>query len=151
MLDEIESLYDKDAMADIMQIMVYSKECPHCQRSLPVWKKLGWALSRRLRNYHHAFMEINDSIDVDGKKLSGANLYTAYKEHVNGVPFFIQNFEAKDLIKNKSIRIKELSPVFFHVVSVGELQPFQFLASTFGVKNLFIESKIANSLNAGTM
>ena len=139
MLDMIEKLYSKDSMPDIMQIMVHSADCPHCQKSLPVWEKLVYALEIRLRKYTHATIEMGDEINLGSTKVSGIDLYTKFQP--NGVPFFLQNFTIETVIKNNNMTIKNLKPSRFDLISVGELQPFNFLATAFDIPNSYIEWK----------
>jgi hypothetical protein len=159
MFDTIEKLYDNKSkngtMPDIWQIMVYSKDCPHCQNSLPIWEKLAEGLEKRLRKYHHAEIELGDDIEIDGQRITGADLYRTFNskrikdvertikdvQRTSGVPFFLQNFKI-DEIRTRTVIMKSIVETEFHVISVGELAPFSFLATAFEIPNKYIESKI---------
>lgn len=161
MLDMVEKLYNKGSMPEIMQIMVYSRECGHCRDSLPLWKNLVIAIAKRLKKYSVVTLnesgidllpeeidvpnaiEMGSEIDLGDGKMSGMDLLKTFK--VNSIPFFLQNFTVDTVIKRGNLTIKNLKPSNFYVVSVGELQPFGFLATAFDIPNLFIEWKYSGS------
>lgn len=146
MLEEIERLYDKDSMPWIKQIMVHSDTCGHCKKSIPFWEKITESLTARLRHYTHDLIEFNESIVVEGATLTGHDLAITFK--VKGLPFFLQNFKAKVILQKKPYRreVRRLKLVPFHVVSVGEIQPFHFLATTFNLNNLNMVRRV-NTFN----
>ena len=156
MLDVIEKLYSKDSMPEIMQIMVYSKECNHCRDSLPLWKNLVTALSKHLKKYSVTVLnnsddllpeemdvpnaiEMGNEIELGNGKISGLGLLKSFK--INSIPFFLQNFTVDTSLKRSNLMIKSIKSSEFYVVSVGELQPFGFLATAFDIPNSYIEWK----------
>jgi hypothetical protein len=159
MLDEIERLYSKEAMPHVWQIMVHSYGCEHCQASVPMWKELTRALSLRLKRYASAMIEIDGDVEITNssapideeaainllKEAGLSGIKILQKFDIRSIPFFLQNFTVEMPFKNKSITVKNLKSSNFYVVSVGELQPFGFLATAFDMPNSFIEWKYSSS------
>jgi hypothetical protein len=140
MLALIESLYDGDAMPDITQIMVWWQECSTCEKSMPYWAKMTKALTSRLRKYTFMTVEMNESIEIGGYSITGSSLFKKYGG--KGVPIFLQDFEARTVMKRRgeTKEKKELVRTDFHIVSEGLLQPFMFLAKSFDIDNIHVDT-----------
>ena len=143
MLDKIEKYYYKPTMPSIGHVMVHSATCEACKKSMVIWEKLTLALEKRFPGkYLHEEVELNEHYEIDGETITGAFLYQKYK--VTGVPFFLQNFKPTIVLRKKktSAEVRQLTSTEFFTVHVGFLQPFKFIAASFGVPNDFIEDSI---------
>jgi hypothetical protein len=147
MLDEIEDNYSKGGMPDIMQLFVFSDECPHCIASMEPWKKLTDALRKRFgEKYRTGKVELNDIVMIDGEKLlingkeiTGLHLYKMFE--ATGVPFVVQNFDVNDIRgRGGKIIAREIIIVPWYISMRNEIQPGSFLSTIFKVRNRVIDA-----------
>ena len=146
MLDTIEELYGNGTMPKITQIMIWSETCGACEKSMPYWRKITDALTKRLPRYSHAAIELNEIIDLGEKRISGGALVKKY--NVKGTPAFLQDFKIEIILKKRGStrEVRQVVKTDFYTILEGQLQPFLFLAKSFDIQNVFVESKILNAV-----
>lgn len=124
----------KDIIQDhpIEQIFIHDKVCKVCEGSLSKFNKLSIALSSRLSNYKGMTLELGESVNVDGRSVTGLDLYKfKFSSQAKGVPFVIQN---GTISKSNNRFFFEPKKDYF-VAYIGDLAPFRYLATTFNIEN----------------
>ena len=137
MIDKIESIVGD---LPIEQLLVHRLKCPTCEESLPKFRLINNALSNRLPHYRGNILELNEKVVVDGRQThtTGKKIYKKYENDAKGVPFVIQNAKV-----SRGEDGYYLEPLYdYFVVFVGKIDPFRFLATTFNIKNEWMESSL---------
>lgn len=129
MIDKIKDILQEKM---IEQIFIHDKKCKICESSLSKFNKLSKALSSRLSNYEGRTLELGEVLSVDGKSVTGFDLYNLkFNNEAKGVPFVIQN--ATILREGNRYHFEPKQDYF--VAYIGDLAPFRYLATTFNIEN----------------
>lgn len=126
MLDTIQDIVGEGNMN---QVFIHDKDCPSCKTSFPKFTMLKKALSKRLKNYSGIEIELDEKIILEGKstEATGRGIYEIFKVDTKGVPFVLQDASVNE---DGTFTLDK-----WHVIYIGKLDPFRFLASAFNIEN----------------
>lgn len=151
MLDNIKNIYYPDTslkMQNIRQLMIYMNNCHACKELKPYFISIGRELNKRLRFYYYQMVEINEVIEVNINgtiiKKTGKQILDDY--NIKGVPVILQNFVAKQIMLKSGQKKHVIEKVPLFVSFDYAIPPFKYVAQTWDIDNLYLESNYLNSL-----